>query len=224
MEAYDTTATILVGPQQTKFIMSMELLLMRSQFFRAALTGNFVEARERVVKLPEVNIRIFRQYTRWLYSGDFVQDIDHVYQNDEWKERLWLFVFAEQTLTERLQNQIIDGLALDCYEGGVDFDAISAVWDRLAPESKMRKFLLDYCVELGLHSKVLEHAARVKNFNNDFIATLGNRSSGRPYVDPNILPDRSEWKFWLSRRCPNYHSHHDDYGFCHIWDREQRTL
>ena len=65
-------ATILIGPDQKKFVIHQALLCGKSQYFTKALTGSFVESKTRVVKLEDVSPLLFRMFVSWLYDGKSV--------------------------------------------------------------------------------------------------------------------------------------------------------
>jgi hypothetical protein len=60
--------TLRVGPEKETFVLHKELLCARSEYFRAAHSGNFKEAGENEIALPEgVDMRAFRTFVTWLY-------------------------------------------------------------------------------------------------------------------------------------------------------------
>jgi BTB/POZ domain len=61
--------TIKVGPEETKFYAHKSLLTEASTFFKAAVDGNFKEAAENEVKMPEESRDTFEHCVRWLYFG-----------------------------------------------------------------------------------------------------------------------------------------------------------
>ncbi|KAK4697313.1 protein N-terminal amidase, partial [Lecanoromycetidae sp. Uapishka_2] len=65
---YDSLVTVLVGPDEQRFDVHKALLCKSSDFFNAALNGNFIEANG-TVKLPEQNPGVFKYFVHWLYTG-----------------------------------------------------------------------------------------------------------------------------------------------------------
>lgn len=61
-------ATILVGPDEHQFKVHEALLSYSSDFFRAALRGNFTEGRDMIVSLPDATSAIFDLFVQWLYN------------------------------------------------------------------------------------------------------------------------------------------------------------
>lgn len=66
---YDSLVTVLVGSQETRFDLHRGLLCASSDFFRAAITGDFKERDQNKIKLPKQDVKIFKFFVRWLYTG-----------------------------------------------------------------------------------------------------------------------------------------------------------
>ena len=65
---YDSLVTILVGPQEIRFDLHRGLLCASSDFFKAAITGDFKEHDHNEIKLPEQDVKIFKFFVHWLYT------------------------------------------------------------------------------------------------------------------------------------------------------------
>lgn len=63
------TITILVDLDETKFMIHEDVITSSSKFFRAACSGGFKEAQEKVVRLPDIDVETFKLYAHWLYTG-----------------------------------------------------------------------------------------------------------------------------------------------------------
>lgn len=62
---------MLVGPDEVRFVVHEALLTHHSPFFRAALTGKFKEAEEKVVRLPEEQPSVVESFVYWVYHQRF---------------------------------------------------------------------------------------------------------------------------------------------------------
>ena len=58
---------VLVGPGKQRFDVHKALICSRSDFFKAALTGNFKEV-DGTIKLPEQDPATFKYFVHWLYT------------------------------------------------------------------------------------------------------------------------------------------------------------
>jgi hypothetical protein len=75
-----------VGPEEVRFVVHETLLVHYSKFFRAALTGNFIEAQEKTVRMGEVDPDLFELFGHWLYYQRFP---DTVFGDDDGILNLW---------------------------------------------------------------------------------------------------------------------------------------
>ncbi len=66
---YDSLVTVLVGSQETRFELHKGLLCASSDFFKAVITSDFKERDQNEIKLPEQDVKIFRFFVHWLYTG-----------------------------------------------------------------------------------------------------------------------------------------------------------
>lgn len=64
-------ATIIIGKEEKKFVVHEHLLTHYSDFFRAALTGDFKEAEDKIVRLEEEDPTVFEFFVHWLYYQRF---------------------------------------------------------------------------------------------------------------------------------------------------------
>ena len=60
---------ILLGPNQQKFGVHKNLICASSKYFNSAFNDGFAEAQSGVIKLPELEPKLFDFFYRWLYSA-----------------------------------------------------------------------------------------------------------------------------------------------------------
>ena len=60
--------TIKVGPEEREFHVHKLFLIEASTFFQSAFEGNFREATENEIKMPEESAEVFEHFIRWLYT------------------------------------------------------------------------------------------------------------------------------------------------------------
>jgi hypothetical protein len=68
-------ATILVGPEETKFVGHQALLCEKFPYFTKALTGPFEESKTGIVKLEDISPVLFKIVVSWLYYGKIVYTV-----------------------------------------------------------------------------------------------------------------------------------------------------
>lgn len=87
--------TVLVGETEEALVVHEDLLRSNSAFFDAALSHDWKEKEQRIVKLPDVKPETFSVYAKWLYTRRFFVMTD----NDNLKD-------TDDDSTEKSKNQI----------------------------------------------------------------------------------------------------------------------
>ena len=99
---------ILVGPDEVRFHAPRSVLCDASPYFRAALSGQFLEARTRTIILDEDEPAMFKHFLHWLcFQVVKMSDKDN---NQEWTVISHLYVFGLVRQIPKLQNVAIDEL------------------------------------------------------------------------------------------------------------------
>ncbi|KAI9733916.1 MAG: hypothetical protein M1834_002571 [Cirrosporium novae-zelandiae] len=83
--------TLVVGEEQKKMTAHQSLLYRKSGFFAAALSGNFRESKEDLIKLPEDDPELIKLLLHWMYTGKILP-ID---------KRTWKIMFDLMVLTDK---------------------------------------------------------------------------------------------------------------------------
>ena len=95
---------IFVGAERMKFHLHRDLLCDRSDYFRACFVGDFKEAQQKELSLPEDNAESFELFVTWLYSTH----LKEISSTDELPAYFALAVLANKLCLEYLQNQATD--------------------------------------------------------------------------------------------------------------------
>ena len=66
---YDSLVTIPVRSQEFRFDLHRGLFCASSDFFKAAISNDFKKRDQNEIKLPEQDVKIFRFFVYWLYTG-----------------------------------------------------------------------------------------------------------------------------------------------------------
>ncbi|KAF2127290.1 hypothetical protein P153DRAFT_387835 [Dothidotthia symphoricarpi CBS 119687] len=185
-------ATILVGEgeAQQRFVVHEQPLIQHSRFFRAALTGDFKEAHDKIVELEEDDPQIFEFFVHWLYFQRFP---DHGRAADEGLEKAWisegehgglgksgnlihLYIFADKYHVKNLTTKVIDELFyhLEDPEITLPYDEdIAYAFDHLNKESPLCRLLIDAYSYGGGEDHWIE--AEVAQWSNTFLAGILRR-------------------------------------------------
>lgn len=138
--------TVKVGLSEEIFVIHKELVCYHSTFFKGALSGNFAEAQEGVVRLREENVTVFKHFETWIYR----QQLPSIDGNDAQSAQPWdalvdLYIFADAHGVPALRNQIIENLIdLATKEQRTPaLTTIASAWYRLPPTSPLRKLFIN---------------------------------------------------------------------------------
>ncbi|KAF2129933.1 hypothetical protein P153DRAFT_315365 [Dothidotthia symphoricarpi CBS 119687] len=143
------------GDEIRTFQVHTPLLTPRSLFFKKALSGNWKEAEDRVVKLLDDSPYIFAIYTHYLYTGkiavtpddrsDLIQAIDA-----EYEDLAQLYVLAEKLQDAETKNATIKTILEVCRRHEIDGkyyypdgDAVCIIYNGTVTGSLARKFMVD---------------------------------------------------------------------------------
>ena len=166
---------VTVGPTKEKFGIHQRLLCSESSFFKAALTGNFKEAKDGVVHLEDEEIELFTCFHEWLYTKRFIPvviPVDCGSLQSRWLTLLKLYVFGDRRDIPRLQNDVINEMILMSNEHGA-FNPVlglSEAWKSTADSSLFHQFLVQFFV-------------RTVSFKSRF----GDNSENRTLVPPDFM-------------------------------------
>ncbi|KAL6707974.1 hypothetical protein ACN47E_003648 [Coniothyrium glycines] len=158
-------ATVLVGKEEKKFVLHEKLLVHYSGFFRAALTGKFKEAEEKVARLLDDDADVFEMFVHWLYHGDFpdraraddaglleiLEDRDSSLADPDWL--VLLYLFGQQDMVDQLQNETLNAL-FDLIQNNENArlpspTVIDQAWEQLPDTSPMKHLLVEMFCQWG---------------------------------------------------------------------------
>ncbi|KFX91144.1 hypothetical protein O988_07897 [Pseudogymnoascus sp. VKM F-3808] len=148
---------VIVGRSKQKFGMHKDHLCATSQYFKAALEGNFEEAELGEVALADTSVSAFGLFNEWLYTGKIAEELCQeegltnveLYNKDRptFRQLLDAWNLADYLLVPQLQNHIMDMMQAK-YEKRkvVPKCQFSYFYEHTQAGSPMRKFLVDLCV------------------------------------------------------------------------------
>jgi hypothetical protein len=150
--------TVLVGkePNQQRFSIHESIICAQSDFFLRAMSGNWLEQEDRLVKFPEDDPEIFAIYINLVYTeqtatSPSVSPREQKTINDEYVLLAKLYVLAEKLQDKLAKNIIIMAIgaaSMDpdstgkCYIPGPK--AISTIYDGTSSGSLARKLMVAF--------------------------------------------------------------------------------
>ena len=141
----------LVGTDAPKrFAIHEGMIEPRSEFVRLALRGEWKEAQERTIPLPEDDPKVFSVYQQWLYGGLIHTRYDNTRSktDDEYEILVKAYILGEkimdQDFKDSIANAIVEKLRL---LRRFDTGLTSLVFDNTPSASPLRLLWLDayYC-------------------------------------------------------------------------------
>lgn len=157
---YRQDIVVLVGKDETRFVVHQNLICERSDFFRAACEGDWRESSEKVVRLPEADIEPFSIYVAWLYTSNvdassellinqgpkYVTALDNT-DRELILERLTdAYLLGDMLQDVKFRNALVDEVMalVEALKWLPDVEALEDTWDRLPHGSTMAKLWVDY--------------------------------------------------------------------------------
>ncbi|KAI9815702.1 MAG: hypothetical protein M1827_002098 [Pycnora praestabilis] len=141
---FQTIIYVTVGQSSKRYGIHMELLCHYSAYFRAALDGNFREAIDGVVDLPEDSEETFANFNEWLYTQKlaFVEQLNQDDENEVYNQLFELYVFADKRGITKLKNDTLDALNREIDAGNeYPIEQLRYVWNNTMQSSPIRTYL-----------------------------------------------------------------------------------
>lgn len=149
---FSETVTVVVGDGDSKqqFLLHKNIISRQSKFFRAAFSGNFVEAKKKIVELPEADPIIFKIWAQWAYSGNVVllsaseQEVPIVRCNILRMRCGELYVLADILEDTWCRNFITGLLRKEFFQWGPTVELYKIAYESTPENSKLRMLCRDW--------------------------------------------------------------------------------
>ncbi|KAF2470410.1 uncharacterized protein BDR25DRAFT_369600 [Lindgomyces ingoldianus] len=144
---FSTTSELLIGPLRTRFLLHTSLLITQSPYFRACLTGPFLEstANNNSVTLPDISVDVFELCVAWLYTG-YITPVPFKDGKPAYYVLLNLWIVADRLCFEGLRNAVLDLMAdlSDRTNSVLTPSDTRILYSEAVPEgARIRKLVLD---------------------------------------------------------------------------------
>jgi len=209
----DEIVVMVVGDEERVFAMHKGLLCSVSDYFAAALKGNFREATELKIWFPEEPSWVFERFQLWLYSKQIL-DEGETASSLNYRELEALYVFAESRCITKLQNHLLDLLIQKSdIEHSIALPGRDLEGTGSASSSPVQKLLVDFAAYKGKFRKSCPLQDCPKGYLVDLVRVL----SGIRDVNATMRKD-----FW-GGRC-EYHIHAEGEPRCSGGSEEQNMI
>ncbi|KAF2174869.1 hypothetical protein K469DRAFT_612849 [Zopfia rhizophila CBS 207.26] len=144
IKTFTSTTELFIGPKPTRFLLHTSLLTSHSPYFRAALTGPFLESTSQSIKLPDISVEVFELCVGWLYTGD-IHPIPFKYGKPAYYTLLNLYIVADRLCFEGLRNRIVDIMAdlADSTNSVLTPSDTRILYEQISENAPIRKLVLD---------------------------------------------------------------------------------
>lgn len=149
---------VLVGSEQKRFVAHKKVISKSSAFFRSACSGEWKEAKEGEVALPDQEPAIFAIFLHWVYTGeldaweDEEKDVRMTKANgqvvipdpDPAIDRCFqCFILGDALLSVSFCNAVVDEFFALCKDVLPSPASICDHWDALPPKSGLGRLCVD---------------------------------------------------------------------------------
>ena len=137
------TSTLLVGPKPTPFLIHTSLLTTQSPYFRAALTGPFLESKSYTITLDDIDVSHFQLLTTWLYTGSLPPPFKD--GRPAYYTLLHVYALADRLCFEGLRNAVTDVMSdlADRTNSVLTPSDTRVLYDGIREGAKLRGLVLD---------------------------------------------------------------------------------
>lgn len=106
---------IVVGADNQEYAVHKNLICASSEFFNRMFNGNFTEAKEGALELPEESPVVFNLFYDWLYTGRVAKGLSAYYEKKEescFVDDFWIkaYLMADRLLIDKLRELAIVSL------------------------------------------------------------------------------------------------------------------
>ncbi|KAE9371940.1 hypothetical protein N431DRAFT_340136 [Stipitochalara longipes BDJ] len=135
--------TITVGPQKELWLLHEGVVCDRSEYFKKAFTGGYMETDKKELHLAEEDPTMFGHFVDWLYGKGLYCHKDHTNPSDitfqHVREWLDLYIFAEKIALKTLADEALAQYNF-CAEGTLPCTKeILLVYQNTLAQSPLRK-------------------------------------------------------------------------------------
>lgn len=188
--------------KRTIFRVHMALLTARSDFFKKALNGKWMEAEEKIVRLPEDDPTVFAAYVHHLYTGELAVQADKqqsvgILVDEQYRNSCSLYVFAEKILDVETKNAVIHAMLemartkqINGQTYGPSSDDVNTIYKGTVVGSPARRLMVDLYTYRAKGDWIGQRPFSIEFLRDLLIRTLDTRTT--PY-DPTKTETGSEY-------------------------------
>lgn len=206
---------VVVGPEEKRYTLHKAIISNHSKFFKAACSKAWVnKGKEKIIRLPTVDVEAFEYYTQWAYSGEIVvatkEELAAAADTStglRGKRLAKLYVAGEYLGDSLLRNAVIDRLHETHIESnhGPGIDEINVAYEGTSAPSTLRRLIVDYFVAYNHASLVKWCEEAAEELPKEFFSELAFALARADFE--KTKPE------WEAGDC-TYHEHNADVPSC----------
>jgi hypothetical protein len=149
-----------VGSEEAKYVLHKNFVCSKSDFFRAAMEGEWKESKEKVVRLPNVQPATFTIYIGWIYAGilDLQSEPEPPQRssaskvpnpevaNATFDTLVDAYALGEMVQDAGFRNGLVNELikAVEGFSVIPSATTVSGMWIKVSEGSKLARLMVDY--------------------------------------------------------------------------------
>jgi hypothetical protein len=140
-----TSHCLFRNEHEEAFLVHQQIISLKSKFFTAACRKVWTEGAEKLVRLPEVEPRLFRSYLNWVYTGDLAVDVSVADAEETASELKYRGFVKLYVLGDTLDDLALRNSAMKIIVNGdhqLGPKSITWAFENTPPTSLMRKQLV----------------------------------------------------------------------------------
>ncbi|KAI5251711.1 putative autophagy protein Apg5 [Aureobasidium subglaciale] len=144
-ECFASLVTVEVGAEKKRFTIHKNLLCFYSDYFRGAFNGNFKEANEKKISLPDEDLGLFWIFHGFIYTNRLCDTDDKAGSDIQSRVLIKLWFFGDKYLAPAFQNMAMDCLIKRINENGLKTNVvIKNIYNNTMSGSPLRKVVVDW--------------------------------------------------------------------------------
>ena len=158
-KSFERAITVITGPAKQKFLIHEGLAKANSEYFKVALDGGWLEAKNSTFELPDENETIFAGFVNFIYN----KVVGLTAEEDKEMYLVESYLLGERRGCVTYRNAVISALKTVWTAGKLPtLDAIMLAFRESMEHSKLRRLIVDKCAWEG-SAAVLMGEVTVRN-------------------------------------------------------------
>lgn len=187
--------TINVGSVPTAATTHEDRLCQSSDYFKAALSKDWVEGQKREVNFEDKDVGSVISYIDWLYADRLPEDIPGLINGLFWVELAHLYIFGEYVQDAHFCNAVLS-MMIDCIDRTrfpIAAEATKVIYDGTVAGSPLQRFV----AYVYAHDAAKQWFMGEQEYPNKFLMNVAAQLAKSRKKDPGTSSYRREQLKWM---------------------------